>query len=61
MANGVVHRAKVHANVCLEKPASYSEYDNFQPEWNLQEKYEVVRKVGRGKVRRVETSMQSST
>ncbi|KAG2489004.1 hypothetical protein HYH03_012443 [Edaphochlamys debaryana] len=45
----VVHRAKVYANVCLDKPPEYSDYERLHITWGDQDHYEVVRKVGRGK------------
>lgn len=42
-------RARVHADVNLSKPATYYDYEAFEPTWRVQDDYEVVRKVGRGK------------
>ncbi|KAI9104736.1 CMGC/CK2 protein kinase [Phlyctochytrium arcticum] len=41
--------ARAHANVCHIQPREYSDYDNFHIQWNGQENYEIIRKVGRGK------------
>ncbi|CDS12448.1 Putative Pkinase-domain-containing protein [Lichtheimia ramosa] len=42
-----VARCYVDANAKM--PASYSDYDNLQVQWGLQDNYEIIRKVGRGK------------
>ncbi len=39
----------MHADVNLSKPATYYDYEAFEPTWRGQDDYEVVRKVGRGK------------
>ncbi|ODV93200.1 hypothetical protein PACTADRAFT_77562 [Pachysolen tannophilus NRRL Y-2460] len=41
--------SKVYANVLKEKPQSYWDYDNVTIVWRSQEKYEIVKKVGKGK------------
>lgn len=41
--------SKVYADVSAGKPQSYWDYDNVSIVWRSQEKYEVVKKVGRGK------------
>ncbi|KAG1171032.1 hypothetical protein G6F70_007147 [Rhizopus microsporus] len=41
--------ARCYADVNAKMPASYWDYDNLQVEWGNQEKYEIIRKVGRGK------------
>ncbi|KAK9477052.1 casein kinase II subunit alpha [Lipomyces japonicus] len=41
--------ARTYAHVNAQLPQSYSDYDNFQIRWGDIEKYEIVRKVGRGK------------
>ena len=45
----VLHRARIYADACVVRDPSYSDYDNISIQWGDQEKYEVVRKVGRGK------------
>lgn len=39
----------MYANVNLEKPKEYWDYENYQCEWREQDDYEVMRKLGRGK------------
>ncbi|KAI5124431.1 hypothetical protein M0805_008315 [Coniferiporia weirii] len=41
--------ARVYPNVNAERGASWYEYDNLQVQWGVQDHYEIVRKVGRGK------------
>lgn len=41
--------SKVYTDALALKPASYWDYENINIKWNSQEKYEVVRKLGRGK------------
>ena len=41
--------SKVYATVNDKKPKEYWDYENATIEWNDQENYEVVRKIGRGK------------
>ncbi len=41
--------AKVYADVNVQRPADYSDYEALTVQWGDQENYEVVRKVGRGK------------
>jgi len=53
--------ARVHANVNLEKPKEYWDYDNLQLHWNSQEAYEVVRKIGRGKYSEVFEGLNVTT
>ncbi|KXZ52388.1 hypothetical protein GPECTOR_9g432 [Gonium pectorale] len=45
----LVQRAKIYANVCVEKEPEYSDYEQLNVAWGEQDHYEVVRKVGRGK------------
>ena len=41
---------KYYARVCEEQPAEYSDYTkNFMVQYSSVDKYEIVRKVGRGK------------
>uniref|UniRef100_A0A7S0X2H3 non-specific serine/threonine protein kinase n=1 Tax=Chlamydomonas leiostraca TaxID=1034604 RepID=A0A7S0X2H3_9CHLO len=49
MAQQPVMRARAHADACVERPPSYSDYDSLEVTWGSQDNYEVVRKVGRGK------------
>eukprot|EP00127_Corallochytrium_limacisporum_P001050 Clim_evm13s35 gene=Clim_evmTU13s35 len=44
-----VSRARVYADININKPRSAWDYDKFQITWGGQDKYEVVRKLGRGK------------
>ena len=41
--------ARVYADVNVNRPPEYWDYENTQLEWSDQEPYEVIRKVGRGK------------
>eukprot|EP01006_Ploeotia_vitrea_P039623 TRINITY_DN66361_c7_g1_i1.p1 TRINITY_DN66361_c7_g1~~TRINITY_DN66361_c7_g1_i1.p1 ORF type:complete len:352 (+),score=178.90 TRINITY_DN66361_c7_g1_i1:136-1191(+) len=41
--------SRIYANVNVEKPKEYWEYESFQTFWNSQSDFEVVRKIGRGK------------
>ncbi|KAL1932264.1 hypothetical protein VTP01DRAFT_9320 [Rhizomucor pusillus] len=41
--------ARCYADVNSKMPPSYWDYDNLQVQWGLQENYEIIRKVGRGK------------
>ncbi|TPX71899.1 hypothetical protein SpCBS45565_g00924 [Spizellomyces sp. 'palustris'] len=41
--------ARVYMNACTERPQDYWDYDNLLLQWNAQDNYEIVRKVGRGK------------
>jgi hypothetical protein len=41
--------SKVYAKANESKPKEYWDYENATIEWNDQENYEVVRKIGRGK------------
>lgn len=40
---------RIYADVNKQRPAHTSDYENFQITWNTPDKYEVVRKIGRGK------------
>lgn len=42
-------RARVYADVNVERPQSYWDYESLNIDWGDQEDYEVVRKIGRGK------------
>lgn len=41
--------SRVYAKANTEKPKSYWDYENYNINWGTTEKYEVVRKIGRGK------------
>ncbi|KAG2217170.1 hypothetical protein INT45_003594 [Circinella minor] len=41
--------ARCYADVNTKMPKSYWDYDNLQVQWGLQDNYEIIRKVGRGK------------
>jgi len=41
--------ARVYTNVNAQLGPSWHEYDNLEVQWGLQDHYEIVRKVGRGK------------
>lgn len=42
-------RARVYADVNVQRPRDYWDYESFVLQWGDQDDYEVVRKVGRGK------------
>lgn len=42
-------RARVYANVNVQRPRDYWDYEGLTVTWGDQEDYEVVRKIGRGK------------
>ncbi|KAI9268256.1 Pkinase-domain-containing protein [Phascolomyces articulosus] len=41
--------ARVYPDVNSKMPKTYWDYDNLQVQWGLQDNYEIIRKVGRGK------------
>ncbi|KAG1664049.1 hypothetical protein FOA52_010469 [Chlamydomonas sp. UWO 241] len=45
----ITAQANVHADVCLDKPPEYWDYENTPVAWGSQDRYHVLRKVGRGK------------
>uniref|UniRef100_A0A7S3CI51 non-specific serine/threonine protein kinase n=1 Tax=Strombidium rassoulzadegani TaxID=1082188 RepID=A0A7S3CI51_9SPIT len=44
-----MHQPKFYANVCQEKDAEYSDYENFEVKFGCMENYEIIKKIGRGK------------
>ena len=44
-----MNRARVYADVNVERGREYSDYESFRPEWGSQSGYQVVRRLGRGK------------
>ncbi|KAA8497429.1 Casein kinase II subunit alpha-2 [Porphyridium purpureum] len=46
---GKVSVARVYADVNDDRPEEYWDYDNLTVQWGNQDKYELVKKVGRGK------------
>eukprot|EP00792_Barthelona_sp_PAP020_P007779 TRINITY_DN3163_c0_g3_i1.p1 TRINITY_DN3163_c0_g3~~TRINITY_DN3163_c0_g3_i1.p1 ORF type:complete len:340 (-),score=74.76 TRINITY_DN3163_c0_g3_i1:10-1029(-) len=42
-------KAKVFANVNENMPESYWDYENYQLTWGNQDRYEIIKKIGRGK------------
>ncbi|KAF0984333.1 hypothetical protein FDP41_007510 [Naegleria fowleri] len=54
-------RARVYADVNLRKPKEYWDYESLQIEWGSQDKYEIVRKVGRGKYSEVFEGINAET
>ena len=42
-------KSRVYDNVNLLKPKDYWDYDNFNVVWNDHERYQLIRKLGRGK------------
>lgn len=51
-------RARVYADVNVQKPKEYWDYENLQVTWGSQEAYEIVRKEGRGKYSEVFSGVQ---
>ncbi|KAH0486042.1 MAG: uncharacterized protein KVP18_003860 [Porospora cf. gigantea A] len=49
---------KQYADVNKLRPSAFSDYENFQITWNTPDKYEVVRKIGRGKYSEVFEGMK---
>lgn len=49
LAMQVQSRARIYADVNLNKPREYWDYENFTINWGDQEDYQIVRKLGRGK------------
>jgi len=47
--DGMMSTARVYADVNVNRPKEYWDYENLSIEWGNQDDYEVVRKVGRGK------------
>ena len=45
----VVSLPRYYADACSSKPEEYSDYESFNIEWGVQDNYELVRKIGRGK------------
>lgn len=46
---GVLSVSTVYRDVNVNRPAEYWDYDNLHVRWGEQDRYEVVKKVGRGK------------
>lgn len=42
-------RARVYADVNSHKPREYWDYESYVVDWGLQDNYQLVRKLGRGK------------
>ncbi|ORZ11118.1 kinase-like domain-containing protein [Absidia repens] len=53
--------ARCYANANEKKPQSYWDYDNLQVKWGLQDNYEIIRKIGRGKYSEVFDGVNIST
>lgn len=45
----VLSVSRVYTDVLATKPQAYWDYENFNIKWNSQDKYEVIKKLGRGK------------
>lgn len=45
----VTSQARVYATVNLERPKEYWDYESTDIQWNTQDDYQVIRKIGRGK------------
>jgi len=53
--------ARVYANVTVNRPSSYWDYEKLEIQWRPQDDYEVVRKIGRGKYSEVFEGVTIST
>jgi casein kinase II subunit alpha len=53
--------ARVYANVNGGEQKSYWDYESFTPTWNPADKYEIVRKLGRGKYSEVFEGINTET
>jgi casein kinase II subunit alpha len=53
--------ARVYANVNKQRQRNYWDYDNFSPQWNSPESYEVIRRLGRGKYSEVFEGIDTNT
>ena len=51
----------LHADVNVQQPQEYWDYENYAIEWNDQDNYEVIRKIGRGKYSEVFEGINIST
>lgn len=47
--NTVPSVARVYTDALASKPQEYWDYDDINIKWNLQENYEIIKKLGRGK------------
>jgi len=45
----VKSKARVYADINARRPPEYSDYESYVVQWGVQEPYEIVSKVGRGK------------
>lgn len=52
--------SRVYADVNVNRPASYWDYEDLSIEWGDQENYEVVKKIGRGKYSEVFSGMNAN-
>lgn len=52
--------SRVFASVNEERPSAYSDYEKFEIRWTGTEKYEIIRKIGRGKYSEVFEGMDVS-
>ena len=52
---------KFYANVCLERPQDYYDYNNFSISWGNHNIYEVIKKIGRGKYSEVYEGISNET
>lgn len=48
-ANPVTSRARVYKDVNVHRPREYWDYESLVVQWGSQDKYQIVRKIGRGK------------
>jgi casein kinase II subunit alpha len=42
-------KPRYYADVCMERPKEYSDYENYEIHWSELDNYEISRKIGRGK------------
>lgn len=57
----MISSSKVYADALSLKPQEYWDYENLQIKWNSQDKYEVTKKLGRGKYSEVFLGIELTT